>query len=357
MFRKQFYTSFTPVEYMSFEQRIKKLQAYLELKKIDCIVTSNPSNIFYFTGIYNLEGYLCISKKDLKFFTGGIYYQYAVDRQNSLNIPDFSVEQINKNFYVFLKSFKKPSIISSEVSAGKWKQLCQKATRQINLIDNFIARMRMVKEKEEIEKIKKAEKIAWSVLRHVRNLIKPGVSELDIAAEILYQIRKQGGDKEAFQVIVASGINSSYPHHQPTARKFKDKDIVLIDMGVCREGYNSDITDTTIIGKIEKEVKDVLLAIADVHKYVEERIEKGETSCKKLHDTGVKVLKKNGLEKFFTHGLGHGVGIDVHEMPQLSPVSRDKLEKGVVFTIEPGVYLPGKWGIRIEKMKYYCGDT
>ncbi|MGB9642616.1 MAG: M24 family metallopeptidase [Candidatus Ratteibacteria bacterium] len=339
---------------MPVEDRIKKILKYLNSKKIDCLITLNSANIFYLTGIYNLEGYFCISKKGLKFFTGGIYHQYAIDRQNILNIFDFSIEQINeKNFYTFLKSFKNPSLISSEVSAGKWKQLCQKIDRQINLADNMIASMRMVKEKEEIEKIKKAEEIAWSVLEGVRNLIKPGVSELDIAAEVLYQIRKKGGDKEAFQPVIASGINSSYPHHQPTTRKFKDNDIVLIDMGVCFDGYNSDITDTTIIGKIEKEAKDVLLAIADVHKYVEDRIEKGETSCKKLHDGAVKVLKKYGLEKFFTHGLGHGIGIEVHELPQLCSASRDTLKRKTVFTIEPGIYLPGKWGIRIEKMRYF----
>ncbi|HOL50427.1 MAG TPA: Xaa-Pro peptidase family protein, partial [bacterium] len=225
---------------MFSEKRIKKVIAHLESKKIDCFVTANPSNIFYLTGIYNVEGYLCISKKDMKFFTGGIYYQYAVDRQNVLKIPDFQCEQIKgKNFYAYLKSFKKPSMLSSEISAGRWEQLCQETGRKINLIDNFIARMRMVKDEEEIMKIKKAGKIAYSVLNKVKRLIKPGVSELDIAAEILYQIRKQGGDKEAFGVIVASGINSSYPHHQPSTRKFKDNDIVVIDMGVCLDGYNS----------------------------------------------------------------------------------------------------------------------
>ncbi|HPO51877.1 MAG TPA: Xaa-Pro peptidase family protein, partial [bacterium] len=312
---------------MFSEKRIKKVIAHLESKKIDCFVTANPSNIFYLTGIYNVEGYLCISKKDMKFFTGGIYYQYAVDRQNVLKIPDFQCEQIKgKNFYAYLKSFKKPSMLSSEISAGRWEQLCQETGRKINLIDNFIARMRMVKDEEEIMKIKKAGKIAYSVLNKVKRLIKPGVSELDIAAEILYQIRKQGGDKEAFGVIVASGINSSYPHHQPSTRKFKDNDIVVIDMGVCLDGYNSDITDTLIIGRIEKEAKHVLFAIKEVHKYVEEKIRTGEKSCKKLHNLAAEIFKKYGLEKFFTHGLGHGVGIDVHEMPQLSPVSRDKLE-------------------------------
>ena len=334
---------------MNFEERIKKIKTFLDKKNIDCLITKNRSHIFYLTGLHNAEGYLCISHKDITFFTGGIYYQYAVDRQKKSSIF-FSVEKLEKNsLYKFLNGFKKPAVFSGEISLDGWRKLSRKV-RRLYVIDDFIGKLRSIKEPQEIENIKKALSIAQEVLKNIKKLIKPGISELDISAEILYQTRKYGGDREAFQPIVASGVNSSYPHHFPTKRKFRDNDIVVIDMGVSVDGYNSDITETFTIGKVVEEKLKVIKAIKEAHIEIQNMIENGERSCKKIHQCAVKVFKKNKLHKFFTHGTGHGVGIDVHEFPVINSTSRENLQEGNVFTIEPGIYLPEKFGARIEKM-------
>lgn len=338
---------------MPLKARLIKIRQVLEEKKTDCIIIARTSNIFYLTGLYGIEGYLCILKKNIVFFTGGIYYQFVYDRLKDVKLANFSLEDFNKgNFIKFVKNLKKPSVLASEFSVQRWKALCQKTGKQIKPVNDFIYEMRAIKTLEEIEKIKSAEKITFSVLKKIRSMIKPGVSELDISSEIHYQIRKQGGDKESFQPIVASGVNSSYPHHQPTRRKLKENDIVVIDIGACVVGYNSDITETIILGKMSEDLRVAFNAVKLVHTSVCELISSGEKSCKKLHNYALNIFKRFNLDTFFVHGLGHGVGIDIHELPVLAKSSRDILKKGMVFTIEPGVYLPEKFGIRIEKMVY-----
>lgn len=337
---------------MGHKKRVGYVRRFLEEKKLDCIITTNPSNIFYLTGIHGTEGYLCIDKKNINFFTSGIYYQYSLDMEKKLNIGNFSIEKIEKeNFIRFISSFKKPALIASEISFHRWKTLSQKISGRLKTIDDIVLRMRMIKEPEEVLKIKKSLKIAKNIMEDLRKIIKPGISEIDISAEIIYKIRKSA-DREAFAPIVASGVNSSYPHHFPGKRKLKENDVVVVDMGVCIEGYNSDITETFFIGKIHKDVSGVLNSINRVHSDVEAMIKAGENSCKKIHQSAVCIFRKSGLEKFFVHSLGHGIGIDVHELPSFSESSKDKIEKAMVFTIEPGIYLPGKFGIRIEKMYF-----
>ncbi len=339
---------------MDFQIRIKKVRQFLNDKGFDCIIITGSSNIFYLTGLYGIEGYLCITNKgNIGFFTSGIFYQYVCDRLKNMNIPDFSPEIFNKKLFVkFLKSFKKPALFSSECFVRTWRYLCSETGKQIKAIDDFVVDMRAVKEDEEIKKIQEAEKITLSVLKKIKNIIKPGVSEIDISAEIYYQLRKSGADKESFPPIVASGINSSYPHHLPTRRKIRHNDILVIDIGASVDGYSGDITETIILGKPSLNVKKSYDAILHVHRDVEELISSGEKLCRKLHLKAVDTLKKYGLDKFFTHTLGHGVGIDVHELPILGTRSKNILKKGMVFTVEPGVYIPGEFGIRIEKMFY-----
>jgi len=329
---------------------IKKIRQEIEKKNIDIVIVSKSSDIFYLTGLYNCEGYLCVGRNQVKLFTGGIYYQYAVDK---LNLSEVSVEKIDgQNFYKFLHDFKRPALFSSEFSIDRWENLCKKSGKKIKRIENFISHFRSTKTNDEILKIKKAEKIAKSILEKTKNLIKPGISEIDIAGEICYQLRRNGC-MEAFPTIVASGINSVYPHHLPAKRKFKHNDVIVIDMGARFDGYCSDITQTIFIGKPDDEMKKIFGILCDIHKCVNELILNGEKLCERIHYTAVNILKKFKLEQFFTHGLGHGVGIDVHELPRLGPESKDRLENNMVFTIEPGIYIPGKFGMRLENMYYY----
>ena len=159
---------------MNFQCRIKKVRQFLDDKKVDCIVITGSSNIFYLTGLYGIEGSLCITGKgDIVFFTSGIFYQYVCDKLQSINIPDFSPEIFDRGLFVkFLKGFKIPALFSSESSVRNWKLLCRETEKQIKTIDNFVADMRAIKEDEEIEKIQKAEKITFSVLKKIKNIIK-----------------------------------------------------------------------------------------------------------------------------------------------------------------------------------------
>lgn len=334
---------------MNINSRIKKLLVFLEEKNIDCFITTNPSHIFYLTDLKDVHGYLFVDRENLTLFTSGIYYQYALDKRTTEKL---CIEKLDKNVYKFLKKFKKPAISFSEVSLRTWKEFSL-ISKKLKHIDDIVMEMRKIKKEEEIVRIKNAYDIAEKMMEYIKKMIKPGLSEIDVAAEILYQTRKLGAEKEAFQPIVASGVNSSYPHHQPSRKKIEENDVVVIDTGCCIDGYCSDITETIVVGKMFDEVKNVFSALEQVHKDINELLLSGEKSCKKLHIRAVKTLKKFKLDKFFVHSLGHGVGIDVHELPILGPSSKDKLKKGMVFTIEPGVYIPGKFGVRIERMFFF----
>jgi len=337
---------------VKFDKRIEKVREYLHNKKIDAFFTKNPSHIFYITGLLEIEGYLIIEKDNIYFFTSPLYFKESLDSLQS-NVKNLYVKELkNDNFQKFLSKYKKIGFINSELSYTSYKNFQEKIKAKLIGIDDFILNMRMKKDIEEIELIKMAEKIARNTIEKIKEKIREGVNELDIVAEIKYQIIKNGARKEAFEPIVASGIHSSYPHHKSKNKKIKNGEIVVIDLGADYNGYKSDLTYSFFIGKIDEEVKKIYKIVDETQKICINYAKNGKLKGKDLYKKAVENFKKYKLEKFFIHGLGHGIGIDVHEKPILNNKSEDEIIKKNVFTIEPGIYIPEKFGIRLEKMVY-----
>ena len=186
-------------------------------------------------------------------------------------------------------------------------------------------------------------------MQKIKEELKEGMTELDVEAEIYYLIRKYGGRKEAFSPIVASGKHSSYPHHKNQNRAIKMSEPIVIDMGVDFSGYKSDLTGTFFHGKIPKNFKKIHNAVRNVQKKCEEFAKEG-VAASEVHKLAVSIFEKDGLSKYFVHSLGHGVGIEVHEKPVLNFKSKEILKNNMVFTIEPGIYISGEGGVRLEKM-------
>jgi Xaa-Pro aminopeptidase len=216
-------------------------------------------------------------------------------------------------------------------------------------ISSIVEEARIVKDDNEIAKIKEAARLADVGMSAIEDIFEEGKTEIEIAAEVEYQMRKNGSSKAAFETIVASGERSIFPHGVSTQRKIKDGDIITIDIGAVVEGYNSDLTRTFIFGKVQKEPANIINLVNDAHKAVLEVIKAGE-KCVEMDNIARNFFEKNKVGEFFIHGLGHGVGVDIHELPYLNSKSNAVLEENMVVTVEPGIYIPGKGGARTEDL-------
>jgi len=226
-------------------------------------------------------------------------------------------------------------------------------------IKGLIRRCRRSKDQAEADIIGKAVRITERALDSILSEIVIGIDEKTIAALIEKKAREFGADGFAFGSIVAIGVNTSKPHHIPTLQRFTGREPILIDFGVRIQGYVSDITRMIIPNKLGEEYNDLEDNINIIDEAIDEalKVVGQDTICKNIDYVARDVLKKRGLDKYFLHGLGHGIGIDVHEEPRLSPRSDHKLINGDVITIEPGIYIKGRYGIRIEEDIYVTLNT
>jgi Xaa-Pro aminopeptidase len=209
--------------------------------------------------------------------------------------------------------------------------------------------LRARKDAAEIRLLKKASRIAATSLAQMLPLIKPGVREVELAAELDYRMRCNGGQGSAFPTIVASGARSALPHAAPGDKKIKSGDLLTIDYGTLYEGYCSDETCTFVVGKACARQKQLYGFVKQAHDRAIAALAHGR-AARDIDAAARNFLSKNGHGKYFTHGTGHGVGMSVHEFPSLTTSSDAMLERCMVVTIEPGLYIPGWGGIRIEDM-------
>jgi Xaa-Pro aminopeptidase len=207
--------------------------------------------------------------------------------------------------------------------------------------------LRAVKDEAEIAQIREAAKIAGEALAAVREMIRPGVREAEIALELEYRMRLGGAEKVSFETIVAAGSNTALPHATPGRRAIADGDCVMIDYGAVCGGYHSDETCTYIVGQASERQQEVYRLVREAHDRALGAIRSG-VSCGEIDRIARACLEDAGLGGYFSHGTGHGVGLDVHEAPRLAAGREEILRAGMVVTVEPGIYLPGVWGIRIE---------
>ena len=207
--------------------------------------------------------------------------------------------------------------------------------------------LRLVKDEDEILEMKRAQAVTDAAFTYISDFIEVGMSELEIRAELEGYMLSHGGDALSFGSIIASGPNGANPHARPSARRVREGDMIVMDYGAALNDYHSDMTRTVCVGKpsdLQRKVYDI------VRKAHEEcaRVAHPGIGGKKLHMVAVKVIEEAGYGSFFNHGLGHGVGVEIHERPHVGIKSTDTIPVGAVFTIEPGIYLPGEFGVRLE---------
>ena len=310
------------------------------------LIISNPTNIKYLTGI-DAEGTLLLTRKDNIFITDGRYIEHVhsiltlYDEIIVYDINDVSSDDY-ENFFMFCENV---GFEEFYVTYADYKELIRKYKIN-NLVEteHIIERQRMIKDKDEISNIEKACEITDNCFEYLLTYIKPGMTEKQIAEEIEEYYRGRT-DGLAFETIVASGENTSMPHAVPTDRKIQEQDIITIDMGCIVNGYCSDMTRTFFVGSVPDYVKPVYNLVLKNQIQTIEEMKDGERT-RLLTKMVENDFKLNGYE--LIHALGHGVGMEIHEAPYINYRTDTQLRENMVVTDEPGIYIAGKFGVRIE---------
>lgn len=299
----------------------------------------------YLTGLSTSFGYVLTDIEGTTFYTDSRYLEGAV---NALKDTGISVKQFKSPLSGLLKKYKEVAIPVGRTLYPDYLKLAAEGLKIVDSLPAFTSVM-SVKEDYEFAYIKRACAITDRAFISLLDGIKEGMTENDVAATLEYLMRKFGASGTSFETIVAFGENSSVPHHETGARKLKFGDIILIDFGCKYGGYCSDCTRTFLFGDDKKhgDFKKSYGAVFEAHNKAKAEITCGMTG-READAVARDCLKKYGLDKYFTHSLGHGIGINIHEYPFISPKSDDALLNGMVFSDEPGVYLEGNYGIRIE---------
>ena len=216
-------------------------------------------------------------------------------------------------------------------------------------LEPVVSRLREVKDADEVQKIRVAAKLGCRLFDEMLGYLRPGLTEMEVAAELEHRARLAGAEAMSFETIVASGERSALPHGRASSAKLPKRGFVTMDFGVVLDGYMSDMTRTVHLGKALPEERDVYDAVLEAQESAVSAVVRGVTAGA-IDEAARSVLKRAGLDEYFTHSTGHGVGLEIHEGPRLAAKQTQVLEQGMVITIEPGVYMPGKFGLRIEDM-------
>ncbi len=320
--------------------------------ELGALLISNGNNMRYVSGFSGETGYLYISGNRHAVITDS---RYTI--QAELEAEGYEVVTIGNNGYEevindILKSDQvaRLGFESEDLLYAKYENLKERLQiEELVPIKDEITRLRRIKTPKELEYIRRAEEIGDEVFTEILNFIKPGMTELEIAARIEYLLKLHGGQRSSFPAIVASGINSSMPHAVPSMKKVEQGDFLTMDFGCVYEGYCSDMTRTIVVGKASDKQKEIYRTVLEAQTAALDMIRAG-LKGREVDQVARDIIYKAGYEGCFGHGLGHSVGLFIHENPRLSPMEEEVLQVGMTETVEPGIYVKGFGGVRIEDL-------
>jgi len=337
---------------MSADPRLKKIYPEFAKLEIDGLLVSSEANISYLSGMRSRDAYLIVSKNKTIYITDSRYTEEA-----RKSLKNCTVRQIESSVFKTIAAvckelkFNRFGFEERQLPYAEYGLIRQETGYILELIPThgLVEGLRIIKTADEIDKIKRATAIAVNAFKFIKEYLRAGIKEAEIAAELERFIRYNGAYSSSFDIIVASGPNSCYPHHTTGARKLKEGEPVLIDLGVDYQGYKSDLTRTFFLGKINVSCKRIYNIVLEAQNRAIKAIKPG-AEIRQIDAAARQFIAKKGYGRAFSHSTGHGIGIEVHEAPQISGRDSTKLKPGMVFTVEPAVYLTGKFGIRIEDM-------
>ena len=330
-------------------QRRRDIAARLPQLKTDVLLVSAPANVRYLSDYTGSNGLVLLLPSETHFFTDPRYEISA--RQNiSWHVHIVKGPLIAGVIQVIeRKRLKKIGFESGWTQFDAYQRLKEGLPLGVSLVPvgRIIEERRMVKSPAEIDTIRRSVNLNSEAFARVLKRIRPGVRELDVAAEIEFQMKMLGAEKPSFDTIIAAGPHSALPHSHPTAHQIGANELLLIDMGASLEGYASDMTRVIHLGPPPKKIREMYRAVLEAQLAGIEAVREG-TTAGKVDAATRNVLKKHKLDKAFVHSTGHGLGLEIHEPPRLGKKDKTRLQAGMAITIEPGVYIEGLAGIRIE---------
>ncbi|MFI5333604.1 MAG: M24 family metallopeptidase [Chlamydiales bacterium] len=330
------------------KKRLKGLLNQLDILGVDGCVVDAPVDLGYLTGLSLSTGWLIALKGEYILFVDGRYLQVAREKSP---VPVRLLEE--KNIQDFTKGvpFAKCAFDAQTTSFAEYQKLQKRLPKyQLIEVDGLLKELRLIKDTFEQDALRRSAKLLWKGFQHLRKKIKSGITEKDLALEFEIFCRKQGAEKLAFDPIIAFGPNSAMPHYRSQDVGLKKGDVILVDIGVVVDNYRSDMTRTLFFGTPDPLLKKWQKIVKKAHDAALDICRPG-VKLGELDAAARSEMTKEGVEVYYIHSLGHGVGLEIHEYPRIKVDGADKdlpLQPGMVITVEPGLYLPGKGGIRYE---------
>ena len=334
---------------MNYKRRIAALREELVKLHLDAFISSHLPTVRYLCGFSGSNSLLIVQHDSVLFLTDFRYeeqIQTEVTADKKIigrgNLVEFAVK---KKLFSPLEKIGYEQDHCTITNFTSYQKFI--GAKKLTATENIVENLRAIKEEKEIVLIRKAVEISDNVFQKLLGIIKPGISENEISAEISYLHKKLGAEGDAFDTIVASGERGALPHGRATSKKILFGEFVTLDFGCIYNGYHSDMTRTIAVGKVSSEMKKVYGIVFEAQRRACDAVRIG-LKAKKLDFIARDVISKKGFGKYFGHSLGHGVGLEIHEAPKVSAQSVDTILEKQVITIEPGIYLPKKFGVRIE---------
>ncbi|MFZ5647837.1 MAG: M24 family metallopeptidase [Bacillota bacterium] len=332
-----------------FLKRIGNLRKFLSDEGVDSFLITKPENRYYLTGFTGSSGAVLVTGGEVILIT-----DFRYDQQASLQCPHCSIVMVNETVLdtvcdlVVEKNLNLLGCEGDYITYTHYNLLKDKLPgRELKPVNGFVENLRIVKDPAELEKISQAVALSDKVFDHILPLLGEGISELEAALEIEFFMRKNGAEGIAFQIIVASGQRSSMPHGTASGKIMRRGDLVTMDFGAVMDGYNSDITRTVVIGSADKRQQEIYKIVLEAQLAGISSVRAG-VSASDVDRASRDVIEGYGFGDYFGHSTGHGLGLHIHENPRLSSKDNTVLQPGMVVTVEPGIYIPGWGGVRIE---------
>ncbi len=339
-----------------YSRRLKKLRQELKEQDIDAFLITGPANRYYLSGFDGSAGFLLVGKYKAILITDFRYLEQAEEQASHLEIYPMK-NHISETvaFLVNREGWSSLGFEGEHISYYNYEWLAERVKVPLIPLRQKVEKIRAVKEAGELNLIKQAAGLTDKAFESISSQVRPGIKEKDLAAELEYILKKSGGERPAFQYIVASGSRSARPHGVASDKDLAEGEFVIFDFGIIFEGYASDMSRTLFVGKPDEKHLEIWRVVMEAQQAAMNILRQGVNGAE-VDAAAREVIEKKGWGENFGHGLGHGVGLEPHEAPLLSPKGKEKLVSGMVVTVEPGIYFKGWGGVRIEDMALVKDD-